>query len=97
MGTVFRFKDLPGSWRKRVQESIKDFSPDTKDSVLNIIDSWQDTKSEEKLKELLGHDKAESLIKKITRRTTTTKNKSALTSDQQNQVKDMFRESLTFD
>ena len=84
-------------WRKRVQESIKDFSPDTKDSVLNIIDSWQDTKSEEKLKELLGHDKAESLIKKITRRTTTTKNKSALTSDQQNQVKDMFRESLTFD
>jgi hypothetical protein len=96
MGAVFRPKDLPAGWRKRVQESIKDFSPDTKDSVLKIIDSWQDTKSEEKLKELLGHDKAESLIMKITR-TTTTKNKSALTSDQQNQVKDMFRESLTFD
>jgi hypothetical protein len=96
MGAVFRPKDLPAGWRKRVEESIKDFSPDTKDSVLKIIDSWQDTKSEEKLKELLGHDKAESLIKKITR-TTPTKNKSALTSDQQNHVKDMFRESLTFD
>jgi hypothetical protein len=43
------------------------------------------------------HDKAESLMKNITRTTRTTKNKAALTSDEQNQVKDMFRESLTFD
>ncbi|MFL6402102.1 MAG: hypothetical protein ACJ71M_01285 [Nitrososphaeraceae archaeon] len=34
MGAVFRAKDLPAGWRKRVQESIKDLSPDTKDSVL---------------------------------------------------------------
>ncbi|MFL6471501.1 MAG: hypothetical protein ACJ71H_11700 [Nitrososphaeraceae archaeon] len=70
-------------------------SPDTKDSVIKIIDSWEGTKSEEKLKELWGDDKAKSLMKKITRRTTTSK--STLTYDQQNQVKDMFRESLTFD
>jgi hypothetical protein len=95
MGAIFRPKDLPAGWRKMVQESTRDFSPDTKDSILKIIDSWEGTKSEEKLKEILGHDKAESLMKKITR--TTTKNKAALTSDQQNQVKDMFRESLTFD
>jgi hypothetical protein len=95
MGAVFRPKDLPAGWRKRVQESIKDLSPDTKDSVIKIIDSWEGTKSEEKLKELLGDDKAKSLMKKITRRTTTSK--STLTYDQQNQVKDMFRESLTFD
>jgi hypothetical protein len=90
MGAVFRHKDMPAGWRKRVQESIKDFSPDTKDSVIKIIDSWEGTKSEEKLKGLLGHDKAESLIKNITR--TTTRSKSTLTSDQQNQVKDMFRD-----
>jgi hypothetical protein len=95
MGAVFRPKDLPAGWRKRVQESIKDFSPDTKDSVIKIMDSWEGTKSEEKLKEILGHDKAESLMKKITRRTT--KSKTTLTYDQQNEVKDMFRESLTFD
>ncbi|MFL6409784.1 MAG: hypothetical protein ACJ71K_00885 [Nitrososphaeraceae archaeon] len=94
MGAVFRSKDLPAGWRKRARESIKDLSPDTKDSVLKIIDSWEGTKSEGKLKEILGHDKAESLMKKITR---TTKSKSTLTSDQQNQVKDMFRDSLTFD
>ena len=56
--------------RKRIQESIKDYSPDTKDSVLKIIDSWEGAKSEEKLEELLGHDKAESLMKKGTRRRT---------------------------
>jgi hypothetical protein len=94
MGTIFRPKDLPTGWRKMARESIKDFSPDTKDSVLKIIDSWEGPKSEEKLKELLGHDKAESLMKKITRTTTS---KSTLTDDQQNQVKNMFRDSLTFD
>ena len=96
MGAVFRPKDLPAGWRKIARESIEDFSPDTKDNVLKIMDSWEGAKSEEKLEELLGHDKAKSLIKKITR-TTKTKNKATLTSDQQNQVKDMFRESLTFD
>jgi hypothetical protein len=69
MGAVFRPKDLSTSWRKIARESIEDFSPDTKDSVIKIIDSWQDTKSEEKLKELLGQNKAESLMKNITRTT----------------------------
>jgi hypothetical protein len=95
MGAIFRPKDLPSDWRRMARESIKDLSPDTKDSVLKIIDSWEGRKSEEKLKEILGHDKAESLMKKITK--TTRSKSSILTYDQQNQVKDMFRESLTFD
>ena len=94
MGAVFRPKDLRAGWRKIARESIGDFSPDTKNSVIKIIDSWEGIKSEEKLKELLGRDKAESLMKNITTRT---ENKSTLTSDQQNQVKNMFRDSLTFD
>jgi hypothetical protein len=94
MGAVFRPKDLPAGWKKRARESIKDLSPDTKDSVLKIIDSWEGRKSEEKLNEILGQDKAERFVKKVIRTTTS---KSTLTYDQQNQVKDMFRESLTFD
>jgi hypothetical protein len=39
MGAVFRPKDLQAGWRKMERESIKDFSPDTRDSVLGIIDS----------------------------------------------------------
>ncbi|HEY6886106.1 MAG TPA: hypothetical protein VI278_18905 [Nitrososphaeraceae archaeon] len=69
MGAVFRPKDLAAGWRKMARESIKDLSPDTKDSVMKVMDSWEGTKSEEKLKELLGHDKAENLMKKITRTT----------------------------
>lgn len=95
MGAVFRPKDLPAGWRKMVREFIEDLSPDTKDSVLKIMDSWEGTKSEEKLEEVVGHDKARDLMKKIAARTT--KSKITLTPDQQNQVKDMFRESLTFD
>ena len=45
-------------------------------------------------KALLGHDKTESLMKNITR---TTAKKAALTSDDQDKVKHMFRDSLTFD
>ena len=62
MGAVFRPKDLPGGLRKRVHESIKDSSPDTRDGVIEIMDSVEDKRSEE----LLGHDKAESLTKKTT-------------------------------
>jgi hypothetical protein len=50
MGAVFRPKDVPAGRRKVARESIKDLSPDTKDSVLRVIDSWEGTKSEEKLK-----------------------------------------------
>jgi hypothetical protein len=65
MGAVFRPKDLPSGWRKRVQESIKDSSPDTKNSVLKMMDFWEGKKSEEeKLKELLCHDKAENFLKR---------------------------------
>ena len=56
MGAIFRLKDLPTGWRKLARESIKDFSPDTKDSILKIMDSWEGAKSEEELMELLGHD-----------------------------------------
>ena len=95
MGAVFRPKDLPSSWRKMARESIKDLSPDTKDNVLKIIESWEGDKSEAKLEKLLGHVRAEDLMKKIARETT--KSKDTLTPDQRNQIMDMFRDSLTFD
>ena len=43
MVAVFRPKDLPlpAGWRKTARESIKDFSPDIRDNVLRIIDSWE--------------------------------------------------------
>ena len=47
---------------------MRDFSPDVKDDVVKILETWErtgSTASEEKLKEILGQNNAERLFKKI--------------------------------
>ena len=63
MGAVFRTKDLYRSQRKVIDNALKDLSPDTKDNVIKLLDSWEGKNSEEKLKDILGKDKAEELLK----------------------------------
>jgi hypothetical protein len=65
MGAVFRPKDLDGGKRSVINNAIKDFAPDTKYNVNKLFDSWEGKKSEERLKEILGHDTAEELLKNI--------------------------------
>jgi hypothetical protein len=91
MGAVFRSKEFPSGRRKIVEESLRDLSPDIKDNVLKVLDSWEGVRSQEKLKVILGPDKAESLFKKINA------SKSEITYDEQEKLQDMFKESLTFD
>jgi hypothetical protein len=91
MGAVFRSKEFPSVRRKMVEDSIKDLSPDIKDNVLEVLDSWEGVKSQEKLRVILGENKAESLFKKIKA------SKSEITYDEQEKLQDMFKESLTFD
>ena len=38
---------------------LRDFTPDTNDNVIKVLDSWKGKVSEEKLKEILGQDKAQ--------------------------------------
>jgi hypothetical protein len=59
-----RPKDLDRGHRKIIDNAIKDFTPDTKDNVNKLLDSWEGPKSEEKL-EILGQDKAEKLLRDI--------------------------------
>jgi hypothetical protein len=93
MGAVFRPKDLRSDYNKRVIENaIKDFSPDTKDNIIKLLDSWEGIKSKEKLKEILGQDKAEELLKNIK-----AKKEVNLTNDERKMLGNMFKESLTFD
>ena len=71
MGAVFRPKDLPSVRKKIIENAVRDFSPDVKDDVVKILDSWErigSTGSEEKLKEILSQDGARWLLKKIKRR-----------------------------
>jgi hypothetical protein len=65
MGAVFRPKDLTRGYRKIIDNAIKDFTPDTKDNVIKVLNSWKGKESEEKLKDILGQDKAEELMKNI--------------------------------
>jgi hypothetical protein len=93
MGAVFRPKDLRRDYNKKVVENaIKDFSPDTKDNIIKLLDSWEGIKSKEKLKEILGQDKAEELLKNIK-----AKKEVNLTNDERKMLGNMFKESLTFD
>jgi len=62
MGAVFRPKDLARDNRKVINNAIKDFTPDTKDNVTHLLDSWKGEESEEKLKEILGQDKTKQLL-----------------------------------
>ena len=94
MGAVFRPKDLPSGRKRIIENAVRDFSPDVKDDVVKILESWGrtgSTGSEEKLKEILGQDMAESLFKKIRTR------KNEITYDEQEKLQNMFKESLTFD
>lgn len=92
MGAVFRPKDLRRDYRKVIENAIKDFSPDTKDNVIKLLDSWEGIRSEEKLKEILGQDKdAEELLKNIKAKEVN------LTNDERKRLSNMFKESLTFD
>jgi hypothetical protein len=93
MGAVFRPKDLSKDYKKITEDAIKDLSPDTKDSVIKLFESWNDISSREKLKEILGQDKAEQLLKKIKLK----QNKVDFTDEDRKGLKDILRESLTFD
>jgi hypothetical protein len=68
MGAVFRPKDLPSGSKKIIENAVRDFSPDVKDDVVKTLESWErigSIGSEEKLKEILGQDRATWLLKKI--------------------------------
>ena len=94
MGAVFRPKDFRREYNKKILENaINDLSPDTKDNVIKILDSWEGIRSEEKLKEILGQNKApEELLKNIKANVEVN-----LTNDELKRLGNMFKESLTFD
>jgi ribosome maturation protein Sdo1 len=60
--------------------------------VIELFDSWQDTSSVQKLKEILGPTKTEQVLKNILA------DKGAdLTNEERKALKDILKDSLTFD
>jgi hypothetical protein len=90
MGAVFRPKDFGRDNRKIVENAVKDFGPDTKDNVIKLLNSWEGKRSANKLREILGQNKSEELLKNIVEDIN-------LSHDERTKLRSMFRESLTFD
>jgi hypothetical protein len=90
MGAVFRSKDFGRDNRKVVENAVKDFSPDTKDNVIKLLNSWEGKRSASKLRQILGQNKSEELLKNIAEDVN-------LSEDERTRLRSMFRESLTFD
>jgi hypothetical protein len=66
MGAVFRPTDFSRDNKKIVENAVKDFGIDTKDNVIKLLNSWEGKRSVSKLKENLGQNKSEELLKNET-------------------------------
>ena len=92
MGAVFRPKDLGKGYRKIIENAVRDLSPETRDDVIELFDSWQDSTSVQKLKEILGPRKTEQVLKNIL-----ADKEDDLTIKERKALKDILKDSLTFD
>jgi hypothetical protein len=91
MGAVFRPKDFGRrDNRKVIENAVRDFNPDTKDNVIKLLNSWEGKGSASKLREILGQNKSEELWRSIAEDVN-------LSEDEQIRLRNMFRDSLTFD
>jgi hypothetical protein len=91
VGAIFRPKDF-GSRdnRKVIENAVKDFSPDTKESVIKLLNSWEGKKSASKLREIIGQNKSEEILRNISQ-------DGNLSEDELLRLRNMFKDSLTFD
>lgn len=92
MGAVFKPEDLGRGYRRIIENALRDLSPDSKDNVIKVFNSWDGLNSRNKLNEMLGSEKAEELLQKVQ-----DYDDSELTDKERKAIKDIFKDSLTFD
>ena len=90
MGSVFRPKDFGSGYKKVIDNSLKDLHPDTKDDVYKLLNELEDPFSKEKLMKIIGPEQMEKLVNKI-------KCLDELTESEKEDLKNIFKDSLTFD
>jgi hypothetical protein len=64
-GAVFRPKDLTKGRRRIIENALNDINPDMRDGVIELLSSWEGAASEQKLKDMVGQEKARSLLDTI--------------------------------
>ena len=90
MGSVFRPKDFGSGYKKVIDNSLKDLRPDTKDDVYKLLNELEDPSSKEKLMKIIGPEQMEKLLNKV-------KNRDELNENEKEDLKNIFKDSLTFD
>ena len=91
MGAVFDPEDVARNRRKIFQKAMKDLRPETKDRIIKIFDSWKGRASEEELEELLGGQRTKKFRELVEN------SPDELSSDEVDNLRRLFRESVTFD
>jgi hypothetical protein len=90
MGSVFRPKDFGSGYKKIIDNSLKDLSPDTKDDVYKLLNEWKGQTSKEKLMKIIGPERMKKLLNEI-------ENRNNLNENEKEDLKNIFKDSLTFD
>ena len=90
MGSVFRPKDFRSGYKKVIDNSLKDLRPDTKEDIYKLLNEWEGQTSKEKLMKIIGPERMEKLLNEI-------KNRDNLTENEKEDLKNIFKDSVTFD
>ncbi|MGA7368081.1 MAG: hypothetical protein WBX01_03060 [Nitrososphaeraceae archaeon] len=91
MGAVSDPEDLANNRRKIIQNALKDLSPETKKRVVKIFETWKGRASERELEEILGGQKAKKFRELVDNST------DEVSSNEIDNLRKLFRESVTFD
>jgi hypothetical protein len=70
MGAVFGPGDIAKGRRSIIHNALKDIHPDVRNQILDLLSSWEGTKSEEKLNTIMGKEKARTFLEEISRQVT---------------------------
>jgi hypothetical protein len=91
LGAVFDSEDATKDRRKIFQNAIKDIRPETKERIVKILETWKGRTSEKELEELIGSQRAKKF------RDLVAKSSDELSSNELDNLRRLFRESVTFD
>ena len=91
MGSVFRPKDFRSEYKTMIDNSLKDLSSEAKEDILKLLNKWEGASSEEKLVKIIGPERMEKLLNEVQ------KNMNTLNENEKNDLKNIFKDSLTFD
>ena len=91
MGAVFDAEDVAKNNRKIFKNAVKDLRPETRARILKILNTWNGRASEKELDEILGNQRANRLRELVDI------SAGELTSNEKDNLRRLFKESVTFD